>query len=214
MLKYQKKLDDFEIKSLDDEVLDAAFVVKAKELEQKIANKSLSDEEIDAIDNELCTLFDEVHDFEEVPSDEVTQLQRQNTILQGKQKVDKEKSIDGIMALMDEYKDYPEVLEPANEKLNSIQEAQKQAETKKKEIEDKKKAEEQARAAEEAKKKDAMQKQMTIQERLLSKKVWSYDELRQLGIEPTGENMIVHGVVLNRRYIFLAYEVDGKASIS
>jgi chromosome segregation ATPase len=200
MLKYQKKLDDFEIKSLDDEVLDAAFVVKAKELEQKIANKSLSDEEIEAIDNELCTLFDEVHDFEEVPSDEVTQLQRQNTILQGKQKVEKEKSIDGMLLLIDEYKDYPEVLETANEKLNSIQEAQKQAEEKKKEAEEKKK--------------EAEQKQMTIQERLLSKKVWSYDELRELGIEPTGENMIAQGVVLNRRYMFLAYEVEGRSTIA
>ena len=214
MLKYQKKLDDFEIKSLDDEVLDAAFVVKAKEFEQKIANKSLSDEEIEAIDNELCTLFDEVHDFEEVPSDEVTQLQRQNTILQGKQKVDKEKTIDGILLLIDEYKDYPEVLEPANEKLNSLQEAQKQSEVKKKEAENKKKAEEQARAAEEAKKKEAEQKQMTIQERLLSKKVWSYNELRKLGIEPTGENMIAQGVVLNRRYMFLAYEVEGRSTIA
>jgi len=214
MLKYQKKLDDFEIKSLDDKVLDAAFVVKAKDFEEKIANKSLSDDEIDAIDNELCALFDEVHDFEEVPSDEVTQLQRQNAILQGKQKVEKEKSIDGIMLLMDEYKDFPEVLEAANEKLTVLQEAQTQAEAKKKEVEAKKKADEDARKAEEEKIKLQENQRMSIKDTLLSKRVWTYKELKELGIEPTGENMIVHGIALIRRYMFLAYEVDTNASVT
>ena len=211
MLKYQKKLDEFQIESLKDEALDPAFVEKATDFEGKIKTGVLTDEEISAIDDELCELFDKLHNFEDVDSQEVIQLQRQNTILQGKQKVDKENSIDGLKALLEEYKDFDEVTEIANEKLSILIVKQKEEQAKQKAEQSKKEAEEKARKAEEEKKQKEINEKLSIQERLLKKRIWDYKELRELGINPTGEDMVCHNVILRRRYLFQAYEVEGIA---
>ena len=99
MLKYQVKLSDYQIKDLSDDSLDPAFVAKAKELEEKITNKSLSDDEIAVIDEELCTLFEELHNFEDVPDEELTELQTQNTILKGKQAATEATTLEELQAV-------------------------------------------------------------------------------------------------------------------
>ena len=228
-LKYKEKLAEFDIKSLDDDNLDPAFVAKAKEFEEKLEKGSLSDEEITTMDNELCKDFDELHEFEEVDSPEFIEIRTQKTILEGKQKVESAGSVDELKSIADEYKDYEEVVNLAKDKAAKIQaEYDKKSEAEKaiadlkariagatdvtelkaiaEEHADNKEIVEMAKAkATELNEAAQQQKVQTLKEKLQSKKTWTFGELTQLGINPTGDDMVVEGVQLERVYLFKAY---------
>lgn len=232
-LKYKAKLDEFEIKDLNDPNLDPAFVAKAKEFEEKITKGTLSDLEIAEIDDDLCKIFDENHDFEEVDSEEVTSLKKQATITEGKREVENNNDLKVLSEITQKYEDYPEVKEYAEKKAAGI----KAELTKKQQAENAHKdllesienatelsqlkaiAEEYADnkqivdlATEKAReiKAESEQKQKSDRAKtLLTKPEWNYQQLRELGINPTGDDMVVDGVVLERQYMFKAYNTKG-----
>jgi len=225
MLEYQKKLKDvYQINDLSDDALDAAFVAKAKELHQKIENKSISEEEIREADQELVELFDELHEIEEVDDPKVTELQTQNTILKGKEAASAANTIEDLQKIAEEYKQFPEVVEVCNSKIEAIQkksQAENELQQKvsgiktieelqefAKELDDKNpKVVEIVNARINELKAEKEGKSKSIKEKLLSQPVWSYDQLRAIGINPTGDDMVVEGVKLLRKYMFKAYEV-------
>jgi hypothetical protein len=231
-MKYKQKLAEFDIKSLDDDNLDPAFVAKAKEFETKLEKGSLSDDEIASMDDELSKDFDELHEFEEVESDDVIQLRRQNTILSGKQKIESVSTIDELKAIAKEYEDFPEVVEIATNKAAKIKAeydkktvAQKALEDLKASIQnatsvsdlkviaeenaDNKEIVDLAKAkAAELNQKQEQEKTQTLKQKLLSQKHWTYPQLIALGVKPTGNDMVVEGVKLNRVYLFKAYETE------
>ena len=238
MLKYKKKLDEFKIENLDDENLDPGFVAKAKDFEDKIEKGTLTDEEISTIDNELCELFESEHDFEKVPDEKTTQLQTQNTILQGKMAADKAESLEELQAVSGKYNNFPEVMEVVNQKteqLNAkIAQEDEQASAKEKILSEINAATTIDSLKETSKdydtsrpwiveavnnrateinaliKTQAENQNTEIQTKLLSKKEWNYPQLKEMGITPTGDNMVAHGIKLYRKYLFLMYIVGGK----
>jgi hypothetical protein len=239
MLKYQKKLAEFNITDLQNENLDPAFVAKVNDFTKKMQNGSLDDKEIADQDEELCSLFDQLHDFEEIPSEELTEMQRANTNLTGKQSVINVKTINELKAILKQYAEFPEVCELADKKITDIQNqnAKKEAENQERQrvsdliakattIDELKSISKDLpenvtwvvemvnnKANElNARRKSQQQNQNNeIQTKLLSKTTWTYDELRAIGIEPTGDDMVVHGIKMAKRYLFKAYEIEGKS---
>ena len=236
MLKYQNEMANYQITDLSDESLDPAFVAKAKELQEKITNKSLSDEEVAVIDNELCALFEELHNFEEVPDQELTELQTQNSILKGKEAASKAVTAEELQAVATEYAKFPEVIEITDVKITKIAEAANEASEA-----DKEKVKKQAEVSQaktladlEAITKDydntipwivamvqdrakVIREEMKateeinskgLKEKILAQKVWSYEQLREIGVNVTGEDMIIEGVKLTRIWLFKGYEVS------
>ena len=238
MLKFEKKLAEFDIKDLNDDNLDPAFVAKATDLLDKIKKGTLKDEEIAEADNELCNLFDELHDFEEVDDPKMTELQRANAVLQGKEAVNAAGSIDELQKVIAEYKDFMEVMDLAHVKIGSIQQKIDQENAKAETVNKIKLAVDSATSLDQLKeitkdfddqnpqvveivnakiaelkesaKQTEQNKNSEIQNKLLSKDSWTYGELRELGISPTGENMIVHGIKLDKVHLFKVYAVTGK----
>ena len=202
MLKYQKKLTEWEIESLDNEILDGRFVSKARTFEAALTKNTLTPEEIEATDTELCELFDQLHKTENVDSDEVVQLKTQNLILSVKEQAQKSNDLKELTDLANKYKDYPEITsyidQRAAEVTKLINEQNAEAAAKEK-------AEKEAEIV--AKKPNEPPK--TLQQTLLTKQVWDYNELRGLGIEPTGDDMVVEDVYIERQYLLRVYKVKG-----
>ena len=234
MLKYVVKMSEYQIKDLSDDALDAAFVVKATDLQEKITNKSLSEEEVEAIDDELCELFDECHDFEEVNAPELTDLQTQNTVFKGKEALQSANSLEDVNEILEKYNAFPEVVELCNKKiegLNAQQSEVNELETARAKMQaDVAKAttlDELTEITKEYDNKDPWivelvqgraneikasnqekqeQKSKGLKEKLMSQRVWSYEQLKEIGINVTGQDMVVEGVKMKRTYLFKAYE--------
>lgn len=187
-LKYKLRLAHYKIEDLTDTCLDKAFVEKAKNFESALQKGTLTDEEIATMDSELCELFDNLHEFEDVDNEEVTQLKMQNTILAAKEAANNTDDLTILQELKTKYPDFPEILQYIDGRAKVIL-------AKEKVINDKNEADK--------------VKIKTIQQKLLSKKDWCYNELLELGINPTGEDMIVEGVILKRQYMFKVYIMQG-----
>lgn len=80
-----------------------------------------------------------------------------------------------LTKLKEKYAHYPDLVKTIDKKIEGIKEAASKASKK------------------------------TRAQTLLAQKEWSYAELRNIGIVPTGEDMIVDGVLLEKQFMFLCY---------
>jgi hypothetical protein len=213
ILKYQVQLDKYDIKDLTDPILDGKFVSKATAFEAARAKGTLSPEEIEATDTELCELFDKLHEFEEVDDSTVTQLKKQVLFNEVKSEANATEDLQELTAMVNKYKDYPELVTFIGTRAKGIQaELEKQAkdEAEAKAKEENETAEAQAKAKAEAERLAAeAAKNNSLKTKLLAKEHWKYSELRELGIEPTDHDMVVDGVYLKQVYLFNVYQVKG-----
>lgn len=233
-IKYRKLMKDWNIESFDNPILDPAFVQPAKEFEEKLKNNELTDEEIKATDDELVVLFEKLHPQELIDSPEVTAANRKAEFAEAKNEIAEADSIPTLTGLSVKFSHLTELapfIEKRIEKLTKANEASSK---------DKFTADALAeiKAAEYAnlqhlfeKYKDHLELLKVIEARIeaekpeppketlrdklanAKKREWSYDDLRAIGIAPTGDNMEIEGVYLERQYMFYVYlitKVDGK----
>jgi hypothetical protein len=209
ILKYQVALDKYDIKDLTDPILDGKFVSKAQSFEAARAKGTLSPEEIEATDTELCELFDKLHEFEEVNAPEVDQLKTQNLIHSVKEQAQASTDLQELTDMANKYKDYPELAAYIDKRAADVTVAiEKQAQE---DADAKAKADREIAETEEKEKEAAVQaaKNNSLQARLLTKEDWTYAELRDLGITVTQDDMVVDEVYLQRQYLFKLYKVLG-----
>jgi hypothetical protein len=220
----------------NDFKVDPAFTVMVKEFEGKLKKKSLTDEEIEAADAELIKQFGELHELSEEDSPELKKEKRKARILEGKDKISEAGTIEEIEKLQAEYGDVADELQAfidkRVEKINKAaydQQVQQAITQGKEEIKGAAYEDLPKLAAKYAdypelvtainariEKEKPEPKGKTLREKLAEAKrqEWTYDQLRSIGITPTGEDMVVEGVFLERQYLLKIYKItkiDGKA---
>jgi hypothetical protein len=233
--KYKLLLKEHKL-TLESDVLDPAFVQKAKDFEEALKKKELTEDQINAIDDELVELFSHL-EIEEVDSPELAKEKHKAKVLEAKNVIAAAETLDELKKLQKEYEALPELqpfIEKRIEKLEkAVEEATDKAE-KEKFITDSTaeiaaaKYETLAGLSEKFKdhpdlvklieariiKEKPAAKEMTIREKLQAakKRRWTYDDLIAIGIKPTGDDMKIEGVYLQREYMFKVYfitEIDG-----
>jgi hypothetical protein len=234
-IQYRNLLKDWNL-TLSSDVLDPAFVQKATEFETKIKNNELSDEEIKAWDDELVKLFNELHNFSEEESPEVKAANHKKDIAEAKNEIAEAETIEALTALQQKFAHLPELAPFIEKRIEKLQLAQKTAEQNKfisdaKEViantpydnlpllleQPFKDHPELVKIIEARieKEKPAPPEPETIRDKLQKarKREWSYQDLKDIGINPTGDDMTVEGVFLERQYLYKIYKitkVDGK----
>lgn len=230
-LDYRKLLKENKL-ALDSDILDPAFVAKAKEFEERLENKSLTDDQIKQWDDDLIKMFNELHTIEEEDSPEVQAAKRKADIAEAKEEITQAESIEQLKVLQKKFQHLPE-LAPFMEKR--IDKFEKTAETEQRNkviseaIELVNKANYNILPDLEKQYSEYPQVVKVIQSRIekekpaeraireklagAKKREWTFQELREIGIEPTGDDMEIEGVTLERQYLFRVYhitKVDGK----
>lgn len=232
MFEFQKKMEkEYNVTTLDDPNLHEDFVSEAREFLQKVENGELDDDKKKEGDQALVVLFDAKHQPED--SDEVKAQKEENRLLQEKQaqtekenlikqaKIDVSETIDlkVLQKLRIDYYDEPEALQVVENKINFITEekekSSKQKEKKTKEIGAVSDADKLEQQRKEKVKKEEEEKEAPAKiiidglNKLASMKGYyaTYEDLRAIGIKPTGDNMEVHGFKLIRQYYFRIYEI-------
>ena len=121
-LKYELRLDEYEITSLDHADLAPSFKLAAQEFEKKRAANQLSDEQILEEDEKLLNLFDDIHDLKNVDSEETKKLKEENLILKGKETISNTKTIDGLKGLKQDaaIKEFPELIALIDQEIQTI----------------------------------------------------------------------------------------------
>lgn len=225
--EYKKLMKEYNV-TLDNVVLDPGFCSKVTEFEEKLKNNQLTDDEMKAWDAELVELFN-AQPHEEVDSEELKDVKHDKDVANAKAEIAEAETIEALTALQNKYNStLPEACELIPPKIAKLVKAAEKAENAKKEqfiTEAKKeiaaakyddlqamgeKYKEYPELVEIIKKRHADEKPdpvKTLKEILLSKKEWSYKELRGIGIEPTGNDMTVEGVKLEREYLLAVYSV-------
>lgn len=219
-------MEDWDI-TLDHPVLDKAFVVKARKFEADLAEKKLTDEQIKETDAELLRILTEEHKFEEVDSDEVVKEKLRNRILEAKNKISEAESVEAIEALQEEYSDvYKELKEFIAKRIEKLQKAA-DSEARKKVVDEGsleiEAADDDVLESLQDKYKDYPEllkkisariekrpaKDKTLREKILDRKKrgWTFDELREVGVKVTGDDMNVEGIVFERQYGFKVYHI-------
>jgi hypothetical protein len=226
-IKYRKLMEEYNI-TLDNEVLDPGFRSKATDFEEKLKNNQLTDDEIKTWDAELIELFN-AQPHEDVDSEELKDVKHEKDVADAKVAVAEAETNEVLIDLQNKFKEtIPEVLPFITAKIDKLN---KQAEKTDKAMKDQfiaeakkeitaaryddlqamgEKYKEYPELVEIIKKRHADEKPApakTLKEILLSKKEWSYKELRGIGIEPTGNDMTVEGVRLEREYLLAVYSV-------
>jgi hypothetical protein len=222
--------------TLDNPVLDPAFVTKANDFEEKLKSNQLTDEEIKATDDELVALFN-AHDLSEEDSEEVKKAQRNESIANARLAITEASDVKVLTGLLKKYEDLPEVLPDIQAKITKLEKKAQEQANEKTEKENKEKR---ARLIEEGTKeiKDAKYENLQalgekykefpelvklvndrhvaekpdnddekLKATLLTKKEWSYGELKAKGIKPTGNDMTVAGVRMEKEYMLEVYRV-------
>jgi hypothetical protein len=225
-LDYRKFMEDWDI-TLDHPVLDKAFVVKARKFEADLAEKKLTDEQIKETDAELLRILTEEHKFEEVDSEEVVKEKLRNRILEAKNKISEAESVEAIEALQEEYKDvYKELKEFIAKRIEKLQKAADSEARKKvldegsqeieaagddilESLQDKYKDYPELLKKISARIEKRPAKDKTLREKILDRKKrgWTFDELREVGVKVTGDDMEVEGIVFERQYGFKVYHI-------
>lgn len=223
--EYEVKMKDLDLK-LDNPVLDPAFVTKANDFKEKVKKHELSDEETEAVDKELCAMLDEL-EIENEDSEEVKQANLKKEQSEAKAEVleagdDEEK----LHQLAGKFLHLPEIQKLIEKRLSAIQgkrtaEEQKVLNTKAKEEIANTPYSDLAGLLETYKdhpdlvklinnrleSEDPTKNEDALKNKLLSKKEWSYSELQELGINPTGNDMRVAGLKLEKEQYFKIYSV-------
>ena len=234
-IKYRELMKEYKLK-LDNPVLDPGFVSKANTFEEKLKNNELTDEEAEKLDDELVELFKNSHNFEEEDSDELKEIKHQKAVSDAKADIAEAGNIDLLKALQKKFKDLPEVQPLIEKKLAKLQEDAENSEKMKKDKEKAEKdkfivdAKKEITAAkyddlqaigekykeypelvEIIKKRHADEKpgkdDEEIAVKLRSKREWTYRELQAMNIKPTGNDMTVAGVRLEKEYLLNIYSV-------
>lgn len=228
-IKYRELMKEYDI-TFDSDILDPAFKSKAQDFEKKLAMNALTDEEIKAADDELVDLFKSSHNLEEVDSEEVQKAIRKAAIAEAKVAIAEADTIEALTKLGHTYEsNLPEVFPLVEKKLGALKKQKADSEDAamkklftfaKKEIAECPYNELQAMGekyktypelVEIIKKRhedeNPAQASKERQQKLLSKKQWSYGELKALGITPTGNDMVVDGVKLDKEYLLNVYSV-------
>jgi hypothetical protein len=230
-IKYREKMKEYKV-VIDDPVLDPAFVSKAKAFEEKLKGNQLTDDEIKAADEELLKDFEELHSLEEDEAEEVKEANHKKDVAEAKVEITEAGELELLLSLKTKFKDLPEVLPLIDKKVEKLEKIKADEEdvAKDNEIKFSQGAQKEISEAsfeslqeligkykdypilvESINKRIAEEKtgheEKTLKETLLAKKEWSYANLRALGVEPTGNDMTVAGVRLEKEYLFAIYSV-------
>jgi hypothetical protein len=227
-LLFKEKMDDLNVKGYDDPDLDPAFVQAAKEFEASIEAGTLTDEQIAVRDKELLELFISSHKIEDVDDEETKQLKRENFIHAVKEEVSEITDPAKLDELLIKH-NYPELvtfITARKEKLlkaetkkreDFIQEAKANiasmtdiaalevASEKVKDIPELVELIKQRIAILKASQPKDKNELTDLAKQLLTKEKWTFDQLRSLGINVTGEDMTVDTIMLKREYYFTVY---------
>jgi hypothetical protein len=226
-MEYKKLMEKWEVK-LDNPDLDPAFVQKATEFETKLKNNELSDDEIKAWDNDLVNCFNELHNFSEEESAEVLAAKRKTEIAEAKNEIAEAETLESLTGLQQKFAHLTELAPFIQKRIEKIQKVMETEQENKfsaeasaeiqgadyetlpsllekykdypqivKSIEARIEAEKPAPAQETLR--DKLQK--------AKKREWSYGDLKAIGIEPTGDDMEIEGVYLERQYMFKVYKI-------
>jgi|WetSurMetagenome_2_1015567.scaffolds.fasta_scaffold185872_3 hypothetical protein len=231
-LLYKEFLEKWEL-TLDLPILDPAFVVKARDFEAAIAEKRITDEEIQQTDKDLLEMLQKEHKFEEVDSPEVIKERRKNRILEARQKISDAETLEAINSLTEEYndinKDLKEFIAKRVEKVRKAMDdaaaSQFNAEALQV-IEDAQDTELEGLLQKYADHPDLIKKIQariakiqvspaeTLRDKILSRKQreWSFSALKELGIPVSGDSFEFEGIYFERQYLFKVYhikKVDG-----
>jgi hypothetical protein len=239
MSKYKDLMKDYKV-TLDNPVLDPAFVSKANEFEEKLKSDQLTDEEIVVADDELVELFKTLQELSEEDSEEVTAANHAKDVAEARAAIAECNDSKELVALQEKYKQLPEVLPVITAKIEKlVKEADKAAKDalakaeRNKEAKRLKAIEDGTKEIQTAKYEDLQimgekykefpeliklvnerhinekpgKADEELKKTLLSKNEWNYSALRAMGITPTGNDMTVAGVRLEREYLLEVYAV-------
>jgi hypothetical protein len=233
--KYKLLLKEHKL-TLESDVLDPAFVQKAKDFQADLEAKKLTEDQINAIDDELVALFGQL-EIEEVDSPELAKEKHKAKVLEAKEVIAAAGSMDELKKLQKEYEEFPELQPFIEKRIEKLEKAAQEAVDKTEKIKFMSDATAEIEAAAyealaalsgkykehpdllkliEARieKEKPAAKELTIREKLQAakKRRWTYDDLIAIGIKPTGDDMEVEGVYLQREYMFKVYfiiAIDG-----
>ncbi len=221
---YEVKLKELGLK-LDNPVLDPAFVTKVNDFQEKVKNHELSDEEAEAVDKELCEMLDQLEVSEE-DNEETRKANLKAEMATAKAEVLEAEGEEQLHQLAAKFLHLPEIQKLIEKRLTAIQ----NKETAAREKAEKEQALEAINTATyemlpgllESYKdhpdlvkviksritaEDPSKNEDALRNKLLTKKEWSYAELQELGITPTGNDMKVAGLKLEREMYFKIYSV-------
>jgi hypothetical protein len=230
-IKYRELMKEAGI-SIDHPGLDPAYVSRVNTFEKKLAGNELTDQEIKSSDDELIELF-KAHEISEEDSEEVKIANHAKAIAEGKASILEAETIEQLNTLRGPLKEFPDLLSLIDTKVAKIEKAKSDQDDKDKKAQHEKMITQAKKEIGEAKYedlqglgekykdnselialiKDRHEKEKPgkqddeLKEKLLSKKEWSYKELRSMGITPTDENMTVFGVKLEHIWLCDAYRV-------
>lgn len=230
-IKYVELMKEAGI-SIDHPGLDPAFVSKVNTFEKKLAGNQMTDEEIEADDNELVELF-KAHEISDEDSEEVKKANHDKAVAEGKASILEAETIEELKALNTSLKEFPELLPIIETKMGKLEKTKQDQDDKNKKSQHEALIAQAKKEISEAKYEDLQglgekykqhpeltnlikerhekekpgKQDDELKEKLLSKKEWSYKELRALGITPTDENMTVAGVKLEHIWLCDAYRV-------
>jgi hypothetical protein len=235
IIKYQELMKSSGI-AIDNPGLDPAFVSKVNTFEQKLKDNQMTDEEITAGDDELVELFSK-HEITEEDAPEVIAERKKAEVSEAKAAIAGSEDIKELGNMRGVYKEHPEVLALIDAKIKKITDAtakkkeneatQKAADARAKIIVDGtkeinmakyedlqamgekyKEYPELIKLVNERHEKEKPQKDdEELKKQLLSKSEWSYSALKAIGVKPTGDDMVVAGVKLEREYLLEIYSV-------
>ena len=228
-IKYRELMAEYGV-TLESDTPSNGFKSRARTFEEKLKKNELTDEEIEAFDNELIEIFKTEHDLSEVDSDELAEAKRKADLAEAKVLIKDAETIQELNALNQKYKaQFPELIPVIVAKVEKLNQkaSNDEAEAKEKLLKVAKDEVAQAayselgaygekyktlpeiveivnkRIADEA----PNEKDKELAAKLRSKKQWSYAELRAIGVEPTGNDMTVAGVKLEKEYLLTIYLV-------
>ena len=223
MYNFQTKMKEWGITSLDDPNLDNQFITEAKEFLKKVENKELDEEATKKADENLVELFEARHnenivDSEELKAEKVKnqaliekneETRKANLIKQAAIDVSKNTNLESLEKLKGTYGEIPEALKIIEDKIKWVKDQQGKSQGQK----DEKELEAERLRVEEENRKAAADKptkdKIAGLKKLASIKGYyaTYNDLKNIGIQPTGDDMTIHGYRLIRQYSFKVYEI-------
>lgn len=221
--KYQDLMKEYKI-SLDSPVLDPAFVSKVQEFETKSAQ--LTDEELVIADQELCEMFTNLHELGEEENEETKKANRKAEIAEAKVEIAEANTLEELNNLAGKYihlSDVQVMIEKKIKKLTDLkadeelkqfidQASQAISSAKYEELSEMRALYEAypdlITAIDKRLDEEAPAKQKSdLRTKLLEKREWDYNSLKAIGITPTGDNMTIEGVFLERQYLYKIYKI-------
>ena len=231
--EFQNKMKGWGIESLDDTNLDEQFVAEAREFLKKVENKELDEEATKAEDARLVELFESRHDEIKVDSEEIKkekqktadllaekeETRKANLIKQAQIDVAKLTDVESLEKLKPKYEELPEALQVVQNKIDWVKTEHEKKDKKVQKKADADKATDEADKLEKARKdkiavdkaaaKAPTKKIIEGLKKLAGMKGYyaTYDDLRAIGIRPTGDDMEIEEFQLIRQYSFKVYKI-------